>query len=243
MNINRSKFTGEIIYPDTDGQPMAENTLQFQWIVTIQGGLAATFAHDANVFIAGDLFWYPVEGRPDIRAAPDILVVFGRPRGHRLSYMQWKEGGIAPQVVFEVWSPGNRLGEMQQKFQFYEDHEVEEYYVFDPDRNTLAGFRRSGNRLVEIPVMQGWVSPLLGIRFEMGPDGLVIYGPDGRRFLTYLELAEQREREEKAKEQAQKEKEQVQKRLEKAEREREAARLQADKLAAKLKAMGIDPEA
>ena len=28
-------------YPECDGQPMAENTLQFQWIVKIQGGLDA----------------------------------------------------------------------------------------------------------------------------------------------------------------------------------------------------------
>jgi hypothetical protein len=25
-------------YPDSDGEPMAENTLQFRWIVTIEGG-------------------------------------------------------------------------------------------------------------------------------------------------------------------------------------------------------------
>ena len=27
-----------IHYPDSDGQPMSDNTLQYQWIVTIQGG-------------------------------------------------------------------------------------------------------------------------------------------------------------------------------------------------------------
>ncbi|MDV7397274.1 Uma2 family endonuclease, partial [Arthrospira platensis SPKY1] len=31
----------EIIYPDSDGQPMADNTRQFDYIVMIQGGLAA----------------------------------------------------------------------------------------------------------------------------------------------------------------------------------------------------------
>ena len=33
-----------VIYPDSDGKPIADNTLQFQWIVTIQGGFAALFA-------------------------------------------------------------------------------------------------------------------------------------------------------------------------------------------------------
>ena len=59
-----------IIYPDSDGKPMADNTLQFQWIVTIQGGLDALFLSEANVFVAGDLLWYPVEGSSKIRAAP-----------------------------------------------------------------------------------------------------------------------------------------------------------------------------
>ena len=36
------------------------------------------------------------------------MVVFGRPKGYRGSYRQWEEGGIAPQVVFEILSPGNR---------------------------------------------------------------------------------------------------------------------------------------
>ena len=87
---------------------MSDNTLQFQWIVTIKGGLDALFRHDPDVFVAGDLLWYPVEGKPKIRIGPDVLVAFGRPKGERGSYRQWEEGGIAPQVVFEILSPGNR---------------------------------------------------------------------------------------------------------------------------------------
>ncbi len=32
----------EIVYPDSDGKPMADNTLQFRWIVTIKEGLDCT---------------------------------------------------------------------------------------------------------------------------------------------------------------------------------------------------------
>ncbi len=59
-----------IIYPDSDGQPMAENTLQFKWIVLIKEGLETLFHRDPNIFVAGDLLWYPVEGQPKIRQAP-----------------------------------------------------------------------------------------------------------------------------------------------------------------------------
>ena len=50
----------KIIYPDCDGQPMAESTEHYQWIVTITGGLESLFKSDRDVFVAGDLLWYPV---------------------------------------------------------------------------------------------------------------------------------------------------------------------------------------
>src|SRR3954467_1728542 len=117
----------EIEYPESDGEPLAENTLQYEWITTIKGGLDIVFRDDPNVFVAGDLFWYPVAGGNTTRRAPDVMVPFGRPKGHRGSYMQWREVGIAPQVVFEILSPGNRGGELILKFQFYERYGVEEY--------------------------------------------------------------------------------------------------------------------
>jgi len=52
--------TPQIIYPDSDGQPMADNTKQFRWIVTIKENLEILFATSPDVFIAGDLLWYPV---------------------------------------------------------------------------------------------------------------------------------------------------------------------------------------
>jgi len=183
----------QILYPDSDGQPMAENTLQFKWIVLVKEGLEAVFRDDPNVFVAGDLLWYAQEGDPTVRVAPDAMVVFGRPKGHRGSYKQWEEGGITPQAVFEILSPGNRFGEMLRKFRFYNDRGVEEYYIYDPDTGELEGWRREEGELREIDDMNGYVSPLLGIRFEPGegPDDLKIYGPDGSRFRTHQELLDE----------------------------------------------------
>jgi Uma2 family endonuclease len=218
----------EVMYPEGDGQPMAENTLQFEYIAMLKGGLDAVFRNDPNVFVAGDLFWYPVEGDSEIRTAPDTMVVFGRPKGHRRSYLQWLENGIAPQITFEVLSPSNRGAELIRKFRFYEHYGVEEYYTYDPDFGDLAGWRRVGDKLQEIPSMLGWVSPRLGVRFELERGELKIYGPDGRPFATYLELIEQRERERQERENERQEKEK--------ERER------ADRLAAQLRRLGVEPE-
>jgi Uma2 family endonuclease len=186
-------FAGKttITYPDSDGKPMADNTKQFDWIVTIKCGLELLFETDAKVFVAGDLLWYPVEGNNKIRAAPDALVAFGRPKGYRGSYKQWEEGGIAPQVVFEVLSPGNTKKEMAAKWQFYNQYGVEEYYLYDPDHGTLAGWQREPGELTPIEPILGWISPRLGISFDLDGEDLLLHYPNGKPFATYLQLHQQ----------------------------------------------------
>jgi Uma2 family endonuclease len=221
--------TARITYPESDGKPMADNTLQFRWIVTIQGGIDAWFRDHPDVFVAGDLLWYPVEGQPRVNAAPDIMVAFGRPKGDRGSYLQWEEGGIAPQVVFEILSPNNTIAEMMRKFRFYERHGVEEYYLYNPDTGELSGWQRQGEILEDIASMDGWTSPRLGVRFERDGNTLVLYQPDGERFATYVELIAQREQARQDAEQARQDAEQV--------------RQRAERLAARLRDLGMDPEA
>jgi len=260
----------ELLYPDSDGQPMADNTLQFRWIVLIKENLELLFADRPDVFVAGDLLWYPVEGHPEIRVAPDALVAFGRPKGERGSYRQWQEENIAPQVVFEILSPGNRLKEMLKKQEFYDDYGVEEYYIYNPDRNDLRGLLRTGEGLEDIEEIQNWTSPRLGVRFVLTATTLELYRPDGRPFLSFLELeqraeqADQRAEQERQRaeqehqraqqerqraEQADQRAEQADQRAEQAdqmaqqERQRaEQADQRAERLAAQLRALGIDPE-
>src|SRR5688572_521934 len=105
---------GEVFYPESDGKPMAENTLQYRWIVLLIENVKNLFAQDPNVFVAGDLLWYPVKGRVDISLAPDCMVAFGPRQGDRGCYKQWEEG-TPPQVVFEVLSPSNTESEMMDK--------------------------------------------------------------------------------------------------------------------------------
>jgi Uma2 family endonuclease len=216
-------------YPENDGKPMSENTSQFKGLVMIKDGLESLFRKDPHVFVAGDLLWYPVEGDNTIRNAPDVLVAVSRPKGKRGSYRQWEEGEIAPQVVFEILSPGNRAGEMERKFRFYERYGVEEYYIYDPDSGDLVGWRRVGVGLEEVPKMAGYVSPRLGVRFQPGegPDNLTIIGPDGKRFLTYEELMEQAE---------------VAEQRIHDERQRDDERQRAERYAAKLRELGIEPD-
>lgn len=237
---------------------MAENTLQFEWIVLIKLGLEACFVDRDDVFVAGDLFWYPLEGRPDVRQAPDVLVAIGRPKGHRGSYMQWLEGHIPPQVVFEILSPGNRAGEMAKKFEFYRRYGVQEYYLYDPEKNWLEGYNRKGPKLAEIPKedLKNWTSPLLDIRFEWSTETLRLYQFNGKQFLSYLELLKSNEEAIVELRENRRRIIQLSMKLQDAEDRAETAELQAElsqrravsaeerakKLAERLRALGINPD-
>lgn len=227
LTLNKGK-TESVEYPDSDGRPMAEHTLRFDWIVTIKENLADLFRHDPNVFVAGDLLWYPVEGDNKTRIAPDAMVVLGRPAGYRGSYRQWEEARIAPQVVFEVLSPGNRLGEMIRIFRFYDDFGVEEYYVLDPYEQVLDGWERREGTFQTIESIDGWVSPRLGIRFTRDQGECRFVRPDGRPFFTFEELKRLRD---DAADRAEAE----------ARRADDAVR-QVEALKARLRALGVDPE-
>jgi Uma2 family endonuclease len=223
---------------------MSDNTLQFKWIVVIKEGLEALFRNDPNVFVAGDLLWYSEEGKPKIRTAPDTMIAFGRPKGYRGSYKQWVEGGIAPQVVFEVLSPGNRQTETIRKFRFYERYGVEEYYVYNPDNGDLAGWLRGDSALEEVAEMNEYTSPRLGVRFEPGEgsDNLRIIAPNGQPFLTYVELFEQREAERLRAETADRRAETERVRAETERLRAEAAVERAERLAARLRELGEELE-
>lgn len=192
----------DLLYPSSDGKPMADNTLQYRWIVLLKENLEILFTAVPDVFIAADLLWYPVQVTqpPAPRQAPDVMVVFGRPKGERRSYRQWEEGNIPPQVVFEILSDSNKTAagrrEMEQKLAFYQQHGVEEYYIYDPDEFVLEGWLRQGQQLVPIESMLNWVSPRLQVRFAWQEGGeLVLQRPDGQRFLSSVELEERLVRE------------------------------------------------
>jgi Uma2 family endonuclease len=244
MVTHISKTDPQTIYPESDGLPLADNTIQFRLIVTIEGGIDALYKDDPKVFVAGDLFWYPVEGEPKIRHAPDVMVVFGRPKGDRRSYKQWEEENIPPQVVFEIVSKSNSKKELEtDKLAFYQRYGVEEYYIFNPNNGDLKGWLRSPNGLEAIELMSGWISPRLNIRFEVEGIELQIYQPNGERFLNFVEMSEQREIERQRAEIERQRAETERQRAQQIEAELEAEKRRSQALREQLRALGIDPDA
>jgi len=186
------------LYPDSDGKPMADNTLQYRWIVRLVSNLKHLF-RGQTVFVAGDLLWYPqqVTTPPAPSQAPDAMVVFGRPAGDRRSYKQLEEDNIAPQVVFEILSESNSASEMLRKQQFYRQHGVLEMFFYDPESYEFLGMVRSpeSKEFEAITSLNfPWTSPMLGVRFEMFADGLALFYPNGESFNDPDTILEERDR-------------------------------------------------
>lgn len=226
--------TNEILYPESDGQPIAENTTQYNLLTMLHSNIDALFAERDDVFCASDLFWYPVEGMPTIRLAPDVMLVLGRPRGDRPSYLQWKEDNLPPNLVIEIISPGNTPSEMMDKLEFYDRFGVQEYYTFDPHKQKFNAWHRHNGHLQYLYGQEQWYSPILDVTFaledpEQSPCyGLIVQRADGTRFETVREMRRKwRE-------------EQLQSQREKQRAEQEKQR--ADALAEKLRALGINPD-
>jgi hypothetical protein len=180
-------FDDGVYYPETDGQPMADNDTNLLLMHLLAGAIRHRYSGE-SAYVASDLLWYPVKGKPGICVAPDVMVAFGRPGGRRRSYRQWQEANVAPQLVIEAISPKITHAEMIAKREFYERYGVEEYIELDPVNHRIEIWRRVGTRLVL--QHDDWRSRLLDVSFAPEGDDIAAFWADGSRLLSYEQYAE-----------------------------------------------------
>jgi Uma2 family endonuclease len=175
------------VYPESDGQPMAENEVQLFLMLALIAHLRSKLG-GPDAHVGGDMFWYPVRGQPSIVRAPDVFVAFGRPQEpKRRSWKSWEEDDHPLDFVLEVVSPSNSWYELARLLLFYERHGVREYVVVDSERGTVEVFRRSENALVPVPDADG-VSELTRIRLVAVDAGIDVIDLDLGRVLEPHEL-------------------------------------------------------
>ncbi len=130
---------GEIVYPESDGKPIAEtDEHRFQMNYLIEA-LCLWFARRRRMYVTGNILLYYEERDPRRRVSPDVMVIKGVEQRRRRVYKLWEEKK-APSVVIEVSSRGTRREDLVTKFQLYRDVlKVREYYIYDPLREYLPG--------------------------------------------------------------------------------------------------------
>src|SRR5712692_4479989 len=129
MNRN-PRPTAEVIYPESDGKPMAETDVHRDWMVRIIE-LLKFFFLGKHVYVSGNLLIYYVEGDPKKSVAPDVFVVKNSDPGRRRIFKIWEEG-IGPVFVMEVTSKKTRRQDLGAKKELYAQLKVAEYFLYDP---------------------------------------------------------------------------------------------------------------
>jgi Uma2 family endonuclease len=179
----------EVIYPESDGQPMAETDLHRDYMSSLIEALKDFYRDDPTVYVSGNLFVYYVEGDARKNVAPDVFVVKGVEKKRRRIYQIWKEGK-GPDLVIEVTSEDTRWEDMDFKQKLYHRLGVREYYLYDPTgdylKDRLLGYRLVGNRYVSVRLRKGedrMHSDVLGLDLVLDEGRLRLYDPRPRQFL------------------------------------------------------------
>jgi hypothetical protein len=179
MDSTGNGHTIEIDYPSSDGKPIAETDLHWDWMVTNAQRLKRFFA-GRRVYMASNLLIYYVEGDPRKCVAPDAFVVKKCWRGRRETFLIWKEGRT-PNFVLETTSKTTRREDKGKKKLIHAALRVGEYFLYDPRGDWLKP-PLQGNRLADgvyepiLPDAEGGVvSQELGIRFVLENGDLVMF--------------------------------------------------------------------
>ena len=124
-----------------------------------------------NVFIlirskvpSGEVFITPVDVYLDDEniVQPDVLWIAA---GNACKWFEGKYVSGAPDLVVEVFSPGTVRADKKVKFQLYEKFGVREYWMVDPEKNSLEIGQLQNGRFTRIDVFgpdETCQSPLCG---------------------------------------------------------------------------------
>jgi Uma2 family endonuclease len=139
----------DLLYPSSDGEPMAETTLHVQAMIWLFEALQDFFRSAADVFVAADLMWYWEQGNPSACKAPDVMVVKGVDKRERRSWLSWRESNAIPNAIFEIACKGTWRENLYDKCRLFSELRAPEYFLFDPEaiylRPALHGFRCNEN--------------------------------------------------------------------------------------------------
>lgn len=232
MTVSVEYIPTQIEYPDEDGKPMAEGDVQCSYLTYARNALRLYFQNPSDVYVAGNLFIYYEQGNPESVVAPDVFVIFGVEKRDRRSYKTWEEQDKTPDFVLEITSKTTRTKDQGAKKGIYAFLGVREYFQYDPTGDYLTP-QLQGLRLVEgnyLPVPTNTLadgtlslpSEVLGLELRVKSGEMRFYDPaTGQKLLTYEEEAAARQQAEAAQQQAEE---------------------KAQRLAAKLRELNIDPD-
>lgn len=219
----------EPFYPSADGEPVAETYDHLYALLTTLEVLKQYLIGRQATVLANQFLYY-AQGFPKLRVAPDVMVIFDVAPGGRDNYKIWEEGKV-PSVIFEMTSFGTKDQDQVFKQTLYQQLGVKEYWLFDPKgewiEEQLRGYRLRGEAYE--PITDNRSEPLQ-LRLQIEGRLISFYREDTeQKLLIPDELAQALQQEFLARQQA--------------EERAEQAELQVEQLKARLRSLGVDPDA
>ncbi|MBW4540046.1 MAG: Uma2 family endonuclease [Myxacorys chilensis ATA2-1-KO14] len=211
-------------------EPEMESDLHLRQMVLLISCLEWLWRDRTDYFVGGNLTVYYSQKRIKTRdfRGPDFFVVQGIEPRSRKSWTVWEEDGRYPDVIVEILSESTAEVDRTTKKKLYQNtFRTLEYFWFDPETFEFAGFslNRSGYQPIQ-PSSQGQLwSEQLQLFLGVHQGKLRFFAPTGELVPTPEEAALSEQQQRLA-----------------AERRAEQEAQRAERLAAKLRGLNIDPE-
>jgi len=138
--------TSHIVVPPCDlesNEPEMETYDHLVQLILLLESLELLWKDRTDFFAAGNLTVYFSQRQLKTESfrGPDFFVVLGTQRRKRKSWCVWEEDGKYPNVIVEVLSPSTEALDRGLKKQIYQDvFRTPDYFWFDPETKELAGF-------------------------------------------------------------------------------------------------------
>jgi Uma2 family endonuclease len=176
-----------VVYPESDGKPMAETEYHRDLMIDFIQMLKHYFRDVNDAYVSGNLLMYYEEGNIYKSVSPDVFVVFGVSKKRRRTYRTWEEGRT-PDFVLEVASPSTFKKDIGQKKDIYASVlAVKEYYIYDPLGQivpSFIGYRLIDGEYKEIALVdERLTSEVLGLELGEIEDKLRLYNPKSSQWL------------------------------------------------------------
>ncbi|NJL88713.1 MAG: Uma2 family endonuclease [Coleofasciculaceae cyanobacterium SM2_1_6] len=239
-------------------EPELESSLHLQQIILLISCLDFLWSDRSDYFAAGNLSIYfkPEPNKPPEFRGPDFFIILGVEKRNRKSWVVYHEGGVYPHVIIEILSDSTAQVDRTTKKNLYQNvFRTPNYFWFDPYTLELAGFSLVDG--VYEPIEENdrghlW-SGQLGLFLGIYNGQLRYFHENGELVKTPEEtvetaLAEARETQQQLLLEAQRTEAAQQQllleaqRTEEAQQQAQAAFDRANRLAAKLRELNIDPD-
>ncbi|MBD2431404.1 MULTISPECIES: Uma2 family endonuclease [Fischerella] len=222
-----------IIFPPGDlysDEPPLETYFHLQQMLLLLKCLDWWWRDRTDFFAAGNLtiYYSPRQRKSEHFRGPDFFLVLGTERKPRKSWVVWEEEGKYPNLIIELLSSSTAATDKGLKKQIYQDiFRTPEYFWFDPNNLEFAGFILVGGTYQPIePNPQGWLwSQQLNLFLGVDQEKLRFFTAEGELVPTPEEVAQQ-------------EMQRAEQEMQRAEQEKQ----RSDRLAAKLRELGVDPD-